>query len=392
MTRRRPRAGSRFRHGFSLIELMISITIGLIIISAVFSAYLGVAGASRMADAQSRMDEDAQSALTILAQQVRLAGVNPEQNWTNQLNYSTGTLIYNPVYLKAPLFATPTYVGPPNGPYDTTHAPFILPKYTNANGMSPFALSAYTLVGCQGSFDNVTQAANLDALTCGANTKAPNPPVPNSFGVNYEADANNTVSTTVGAVITPTDCLGIQLNAVVAKIPQPPPPPPAPAEGSTAPAPAPAYTTDAQYNPSFPYYVADNRFYIVAATQTTPPSLYCQGNGIGSVAQPLVENVEDMQITYGVQSPDVGNTAGSIAVAGYLTAAGLIAAVANPKAGWNKVLTVRICLQMRSATPVIANNASASYLKCDGTVDATQTDHRLRRTYTSTVVLRNKLL
>ena len=61
--------------GFSLIELMVSMTIGLIIMLAVISAYLGSAGASRTAEAIGRMNEDAQMALTILSQQLRMAGI-----------------------------------------------------------------------------------------------------------------------------------------------------------------------------------------------------------------------------------------------------------------------------------------------------------------------------
>lgn len=386
MTRRRSSAGPRFLKGVSLIELMISVVIGLIIISAVFSAYLGAAGASRMAEAQGRMDEDAQAALTILTQQLRLAGVNPEQNWTNSLNYSTDTSIYNPVYQPAPSYATAN----PNAQY-------ITPKYVNPSGPA-FALSAYTLRGCEGSFENVTTAYNLDALTCVTDTT-----VPNSFGVNYEADVYNTIpasTASASAPSAPTDCLGNVLSEIDAKIPQPAPATSSaassssssgPASSSSA-APAPASTAAATYHDAY-YYEADNRFYIKQSQQTQTPSLYCQGNGIGAVEQPLVQNVEDMQITYGVQAPDgVSST-----VAGYLQADQLLAqADLNPvgtEAGrWKKVVTVRICLQMRSATRVVATIASASYLKCDGTLDTTKTDLLLRRTYTTTVVLRNKLL
>ncbi|NDP60779.1 MAG: prepilin-type N-terminal cleavage/methylation domain-containing protein, partial [Oxalobacteraceae bacterium] len=75
----RPRPGARCVKGFSLIELMISLTIGLIITVAAFSAFMGASGASKMAEAQGRMNEDAQAALSILTQQLRMAGNNPDQ-------------------------------------------------------------------------------------------------------------------------------------------------------------------------------------------------------------------------------------------------------------------------------------------------------------------------
>ena len=65
--------------GFSLVELMVSLTIGLVITVAALSAYMGSSNAGRVADAQSRMNEDAQAALSTLSQQVRLAGANPVQ-------------------------------------------------------------------------------------------------------------------------------------------------------------------------------------------------------------------------------------------------------------------------------------------------------------------------
>lgn len=77
MTRKQHTPRSRHGAGFSLIELLVSLAIGLIIMVAAISAYVGSAGANRMSDAQSRMNEDAQAALGILAQQIRMAGNNP---------------------------------------------------------------------------------------------------------------------------------------------------------------------------------------------------------------------------------------------------------------------------------------------------------------------------
>lgn len=367
MRHHRAGASTRYLKGMSLIELMISTTIGLIIISAAFSSYLGTAGSARMADAQSMMDEDAQAALVILSQQLRLAGTNADQSWTSTLNYATDTDITNPVYLPTPRYTAP---------YAPTYAPYLTPKYVIPSGPA-FALSAYSLRGCSGSFSNVNTAYNLDALTCVTDTAAPD-----SFGVNYEADVYNTFSAGpataaqagAGATKVPTDCLGSPLRQIDAKIPQPA-----------------SLTAPAKYDDAF-YYEADNRFYIQSGLSHRP-GLYCQGNGINSVAQPLVENVEDMRIAYGVMAPDQTRST----VAGYLPADQLLAQTVFPGGTtedlrWSKVVTVRICLQMVSATPVVPGIAPASYFKCDGTLQTAPLDRRLRRTYTTTVVLRNRLL
>ena len=143
------------------------------------------------------------------------------------------------------------------------------------------------------------------------------------------------------------------------------------------------------------FTVADNRFYVGTSTAIVTPSLYCKGNGGASTAQPLVENIEDLQLTYGTASPSASLASGTATVAGYLRAdeiASLATSPANDATRWSKVLTVRICVVVRSENPVVANAASASYLRCDGTLDSSKTDLRLRRAYASTVVLRNRRL
>lgn len=323
MTRHRRTAGWRSSQGFSLIELMVSLTIGLIIAAAAFSAYLGISSASKMAEAQGRMNEDAQAALTILTQQLRMAGNNPDQaNRTDisRRNPVYGAMIYAPVY--DPETAQ-------SGTYFTSN---------------------FIIRGCDGTFSNLTTAADLDHLTCAAGINA----LPDAIAVSYEADTFNTVPN-LGI---PTDCLGKPLNKITATIPA-------------------------------NYSVADNRFYIGLSTSSIP-SLYCKGNGIDSMAQALVENVENMQFIYGA-------TAAATTVAGYLRADQILsnasmALLPDDAKRWEKVITVRICLLVRSENPVVSDAMSARYLKCDGTLETAPPDLRLRRAYATTVVLRNRQL
>ena len=173
MKRHRLPARPRDLKGFSLIELMVSMAIGLVISAASFSAYLGASGASRVSDAQARMSEDAQAALSILTQQLRMAGSNPNQPGRTDKSRR------NPVYQ----------------PYDP--ATFAVLPVT-------FALSSFSIRGCDGKFSNMAAATGLDDLTCAAGANA----LPDSVSVSYEADAFNSVST---AAKLPTDCLGVEL-------------------------------------------------------------------------------------------------------------------------------------------------------------------------------------
>jgi type IV pilus assembly protein PilW len=301
---------------------MVSLVIGLVIMIAVVSAYLGASGATRVAEAQARMNEDGQAALTVLAQQLRMAGNNPKQP-----DYDPEITARNPVY--------------------------------NA--------TTYIVRGCDGTFSNVKTAADIKALTCDAGGGT----VPDSIAVTYEADRYNTVPSSAGVA---TDCLGQELTPL-----------------NAAPSPM---VWDSTVNASVPkavtFTVAENRFYVGTTTAVPVPSLYCKGNG-GATPQSLVENVEDLQLIYGVAAPG----AAGLAVAGYLRAnqftsdAGL-AALSDPDQ-WARAVTVRVCVVVRSERPVAPDLDSARYVKCDGTVDTAPPDLRLRRAYSTTVVLRNRV-
>ena len=325
------------------MELMISLTIGLVITVAALSAYVASSGAGRVADAQSRMNEDAQAALSTLSQQIRLAGSNPVQV----------SRVYpfrrNPVY-------SFTYAGGTSTAYIPLPYTGTLPTFSP----STYKLSGFAIRGCDGAFSNITETNTLGDLTCeGTST------LPDSIAVSYESDRYNSVSVNSR----PSDCLGQTL--------------PIAATVTSASTNIPNGTT---------ITVADNRFYIANQPSPTVPSLYCKGNG-NTVPQPLVENVEDMQITYGVVSTT--DTSEQSTIAGYLTAHGVetetsLAALANSGLRWGRVLSVRICIVVRSETPVAPDADSAKYYKCDGTLDSTKTDLRLRRAYSTTVVLRNR--
>jgi type IV pilus assembly protein PilW len=331
---KQPTALLRMRHdrGLTLIELMVSMVIGLILMIAVVATYLGASGAGRVSEAQGRMNEDAQAALSILAQQLRMAGNNPKQP-----NY-TAAAARNPVY-------GAVYAGSPG---------------------------TYFVRGCDGTFSNIAAAADIPTLVCDAGGGA----APDSIAISYEADIFNTIPTTT-TPIRPTDCLGQSLTLL--------------GLGSLV------FNPDVnQWNGTSvvplkaqPFAVADNRFYLANSAVTATPSLYCKGSG-NAIPQPLVENVEDLQFVYGTAD----SAAATLAVAGYINADGMLTGALGALADdlrWSKVMTVRICVVVRSVLPVVPDAASAQYVRCDGTVNAAPGDLRLRRAYSTTVVLRNRV-
>ena len=110
--------------------------------------------------------------------------------------------------------------------------------------------------------------------------------------------------------------------------------------------------------------------------------LECESNNDGTLAndpQPLVSNVEDLQFLYGVDT--TGNQS-----ANFYTAT---------PADWNRVVSVRACVLIRSEDQGITTSAQR-YLDCpnalagSGTLTAA-TDSRLRRAFVSTFNLRNRV-
>lgn len=321
---------SKYVRGFSLIELMVSLTIGLLISIAAFSAYLGAASASKITDAQGRMNEDAQAALSILTQQIRMAQNNPiRANRTYEYRH-------NPVYTPYPAF---TSIRP---------------------------LSLYSLRGCDTKFDDITKDGKaIEALTCTSSPALS----PHSIAINYEID-DPAATPAVGIT---TDCLGNKPPKIGAN-----------------------FTMKAEDGSVTPvvvsYYFVENRFYIAPSLQGIP-NLNCNGNGGSTGPQPLVENIEDLQFKYGTVSSLISPADITTApVAGYLTAENVTKILPDAADSWARVITIRICVLVRSELPVLTDLASARYIKCDGMEEEKPLDLRMRRAYSTTVVLRNRRL
>lgn len=296
--------------GFSLLELLIATSIGLVITVGAIAVFTNSTMASRTTEAQSRMNEDAQAALGLLSREIKMAGNNPIATVVN------GLATRNPI-------------------------------------------SALTLHGCSGLFFVDANSVNDHKLRCDISASS----MPHSLFVRYEADPWNT------AASTPADCLGYKLT---------------PPTGSPN--------------------IAENRYYIGTSPVIRAPSLYCKGNGGAGLAQPLVENIEDLKFSFGVTTPAASTPASAPPsdppvghIAGYLSATNVEKLALSPSRediakAWRQVLTVQICIVVRSDSKnLTSDNASSTYTQCDGTQDTSQTDRRLRRAYTTTVALRNRL-
>ena len=304
--------------GRSLLELMISITLGLIVIAAALAVYSASTSSSRVSESESRLNENAAITLGILQQQIRLAS-------------------YSSVVGSATYAVRNNFNGPGVG-------------------------------GCTGGFSGTATVAFASIACVNDTTKS------DSLILRYEADTANTIPVNTPAV--PSSCIGETITSST----------PSDATSSTAGAIALAN-----------YSLADNRYY-VATGPSGGPELYCVGaTGVSPTGattfgtpQPLMEGVESMQLTFGV----AGTTTGNITTA-YMSAQDINSTFSAESDRWKRVLTVRVCLLMRNLESSdkfkkAAINTTSSYYDCSNTAQ-TSTDGYLRRAYTSTVLLKNRI-
>ena len=205
--------------------------------------------------------------------------------------------------------------------------------------------------GCDGGFTSSSDNGAWDNLACANGTGS------DAISVRYEGDIYNTepIANALGVQL-PTDCLsqGVESNA------------------------------DSAVDASVRYTLIESRFFINGNSE-----LSCAGNmkdATGAVRfapQPLVSGIEKMQLRYGIASDATANQVVFFAKAREVDALG---GSADQK--WARVIVVRICLQMVS--PLADQLQPIPYIDCDG-VKQQARDNYLRRAFTTTVSLRNRI-
>jgi len=152
--------------GFSLVELLVAMAIGLVMLGAILSIYMGTTVAGRQSDAVSRMGEDATIALETMARHIRMAA------------YST------PILMAARNAAT-------------VNGQVVQLADSNFAGAG--------IKGCDGGFSRTT--ASWDNLICTNSSTQPD-----DIAVRYEGDSFNTEAAGGNSA---SDCLsqGVAENA-----------------------------------------------------------------------------------------------------------------------------------------------------------------------------------
>ena len=307
---RQLQAESEKQTGFSLIELLVAMAIGLVLLGALFAIFLGTSQGARQSDTVTRMGEDASIALETMARHIRMAA------------YSQPNILASLVSV-------------------VVNGQTVQQKDSNFSGAGVRA--------CDGGFTRTTDP--WDALEC---AKRPN--ASDAISIRYEGDNFNTEAIAGASGPVATDCLsqGVETNATSAA------------------------DTSKQYT------LVESRFFINANSE-----LACAGNAatntgtVPFISQALVSGVEKMQLRYGLAGDSVATQVGYWGNAAEVDALG-----GTTDQNWARVIAVRICLQMLSPKP--DQVSFVSFVDCDG-ITQTPTDKFLRRSFTTTVSVRNRI-
>lgn len=351
--------------GVTLIELMISLTIGMMIIITIGYVYLSASRTFRALEASSRMQENARYAIERMSFDLRMAGFTG-------CSYSTiANVLNNPSAWENNLFGQPlagyeygvsTYPGGVAGNVLRGDALTIL----RADNAREYIIGSHIPNSAQFQLTtthDLKQGEILVATDCSHAAVFQMTNVNNNNTiktVNHNTGTGTPGNCTKGFGL-PVDCTDTNGTAY----------------------------TFAQGSRLFRLNAAT---YYIRTNADNEPALYRQKLGYASgnstlTAEEVVEGVENMQITYGVDTSATADGAADTYVsADQVTAA---APETTNEADWKRVLSIRLSLLLVSREGEAVTTKIQPYTYNGITV--TPTDRRLRKVFTTTIAVRNRL-
>ena len=320
------------QQGFSLVELMIAITIGLVVVAAVGYLYLGTRQSFRLSDGMSRMQENARMSTELMARDVRMAGY---VGCGNLQNATVNTIANAPI---PAISAANAIVGQDTA---ASTANFM------GSGITRPAGDAVSVMGAFGG--GVGLVGNLD---------------PSNANIQING---NPLNFAVGDVLVVTNCT----NADVFR--------PTSVSGGGTVTMSHGNSTNTgnrvgTYGPDAFVYKMEQYTYFIGTNPAGRRSLYRTSLTEGTAE--LVEDVWDMQIEYGQ------DTNGNGAADSYGDAATIAGA-------WAQVVSARISFLLRSPENNVVPSAQ-TYNYNGAAVVAGAGDRRLYQVLTTTIAVRNR--
>ncbi len=327
------------RRGFSLIELMVAMTIGLLLLAGLFAIYINVAQSSRFQGALALMQGNARYAFEIMAVDIRqtgFTGTRTDDTLANVVGTPSPATLSSLINLGNPLIG-----------------------YENSE--PPNACTTANMEACYWADpDNNAGTDPPDSLTVVRVDTENKYAITNHTSPNFTLSSGQSNPPQVGEILVAADYIhaavfqvqgvtgnNVSYNGTVG-------------EFGGSPSPTELYPLNLYRLSGISYYIGRN--------PAGEPALYRvklghSGATANSTAEELVQGVENMQITYGVDTGTDNN------VDDYRAA--------NLVTNWSRVLSVRITL-----TLVSGQNEKVG----------TTGDKLLRKTFTNTIAIRNRLL
>lgn len=369
--------------GFSLLELLIAMTLGLLLLGGLLTVYSASSLSYRVAENTNRMQEGARHAFSILGEHIRGAGY---RGCHSALAGSVSNLAVPAI----PFDATTQLVG---------HEAIAAGTHANTLDGRPAVANTYAYAAATHGTGAADQGlAGTDALTVrrasvrgipltGSTSSNMAPPIPieegNSLGLSVgdyvlvEGCGIGSTSTRAGTGAG-ADMLCAQANTFTIPI------------NSSTTVGCTGNTNPTQlsriYAASEPAQVRrfEEATFFIRMNPANQPALYWRSRlGGAPRTEELVEGVQDMQLCFGEDT----DTPTDRMVNVYRRA--------NTVVNWANVVSVRVTLLMRSLEDSIATAPQAYGIDrdCDDIVEETftPTDRRVRRAFTTTFSVRNRL-
>ena len=339
---------SKGKGGFTLVEVLIAMVIGLFLMGGVIELFLSTKTSIRLQQQMGYLQENGRMAMELLSKQIRNADY-----WGCSNNSNVGSVINT---------ASPAYDPIKHGGPDASNG-IGGTNNTGLNGSDTITLRGFSSSDSIGIDKDQPQAASIGADSVGDLQQGDVVMISNCKGADIFQITND--PQTSGQII---------IHSI----------------GNTvAPGNAATYTTDGTAatskkvcNDCLHQSYAGGDATIGKVNTTTlsintgasgEPALFMTDSILCITSCELVEGIENMQILYGE------DTDGDLSVNQYVTA--------NNVTDMNNVISVQVSLLARTEKTVATSAQTYTY----NGATVTSTDNRLRKVYTSTITIRNRM-
>ena len=342
------------QRGLSLIELLVSIAIGLVILTAIGTAYINSTNTTRQRENLAELDDPARNVMRMLKHNLTQAGYVDlfDQDANNRARaaslFSPGNATQSNMFVRATGGAAPPVLSP----------------------LDPFFQGLVPIFGCDGAMTGTPNAILTSgppaALACGTGSTTRH-----SLQLAYQGVPLSTTNLP-NSLLPPNTTTGDGLDCL-----------------QRAP-------------PAAGQIMVINRFSAPAVAASAVSQMNCEGSGAAG-AQSIASGVEEFVLRYQLAAPgDMTNpSAAGSGQQRYVNATAVSNPTTNPQ-GWAGVTAVEICIV--SATPITSGAAAQGTVTLQPTrptctrgatgafnanIARAAGDNRLWKRYTSVVSLRN---